>query len=227
VEGTLDTIRVIVEKLRDVRRVLVWINQGGRTQRESAVASQTYSVSNRVGMARTLGIKRTVDEPNNSERPPIFSSQMVISGFLPCQITSTIVLPEASVIVVRRRSGESLGFEDCESGVSRFAQWTEDDEEEGSEPERTTDPVAEKGAEPEREGVLGSSARSSVVISKARSPVATSMREELSMSGEVNLSNMVDSGMILDIFSRQPWVSYVLREEVDGIARNGRGLMIS
>lgn len=67
---------------------------------------------------------------------------------------------------------------------------------EGSEGERTTDDVPEKISEPTGEGVLASSGRSSVVISNARSPVATSMSDVFSMSGDVNLSSMIVDGRI-------------------------------
>lgn len=138
-------------------------------------------------------MKRTVDDPNSSERPPIFSSQMVMSGRLPCHITSTRVLPEESVILVRRRSGHSLALDAWVSGAWR-AQCTDELEDEGSEADRTPELVPENGSDPVGDGVLGNSAKSSVVISKARSLVDTSMRDEFSISAEVNLSNMMEEG---------------------------------
>jgi hypothetical protein len=146
-------------------------------------------------MARTLGINRVEEDPNNSVRAPIFSPQMVMLGCRPFHITSTRVFPEGSEILVRRRSGHSFGFDDRESRCCR-AQCTDEVEGEGSEGERTTDDVPEKTSEPTGDGVLSSSGRSSVVISNARSPVETSMSDVLSMSGDVNRSSMMVDGTI-------------------------------
>jgi len=142
-----------------------------------------YSVSKRVGIARILGRKRTVEEPKRSVNGPIFSSPIVMSGFRPSHIISATTFPPALLIFVRRLS---LDPEVCicgtEEGYLEEEAIAFDDNDDCS-------PAVD---EDERDS--GATIRT-VSISYAFSPVATSTREVLSISAAVNLSSILEGNI--------------------------------
>lgn len=62
---------------------------------------QINSVSKRVGTARIFGVKRIVEEPKRSVKPPTCFLPIKISGRRPFHLMSTRIFPEGSFIVVR------------------------------------------------------------------------------------------------------------------------------
>ena len=176
-----------------------------RTVNESAVAVHTYSVSKRVGMASIFGLRkrvnngkydmykkasymnRTVEEPNRSVRAPTFSSPRMIFGRRPFQVTLATTSPAEFVIIVCLNSALRSH---CGSGSGCFGEDdmldTDLDDDATGEGGRTTEQIFCSSG-------TSAGGNNTVVISYARSPVATSRRDVLSMSGAVNLNSIVKS----------------------------------
>lgn len=141
-------------------------------------------------MCQAPYMNRTVEEPKRSVRAPTFSSPMMIVGRRPFQVTLATTSPAASVIAVCLHS--ALGSH-CGSGEGRGCFGEEDaldthlDDEatdEGGRVLEATEGFCSAG--------ISMGGNNMVTMSYARSPVETSMREVLSMSGAVNLSNIVN-----------------------------------
>jgi len=140
-----------------------------------------------VGIASIFGMNRTVEDPKRSVRAPTFSSPRIIFGRRPFQVTLATTSPAVFVITVCLNSALRSH---CGSGRGCFG---EDDALDTDFDDDATG--VEEGI---REEVFGSSeisegGKSTVTISNARSPVAISTRDVLSMSGFVNLSSIVKS----------------------------------
>lgn len=132
-------------------------------------------------------MKRTLVDPKRSERPPTFSPLMDMVGRRPFQLTSARVFPVGPVIVVRLSSAfERLS--ELEDGA-RFLR------KEGEDPTM----VGDLGFEEDVSDKLGSSSGETdvetgrVTILYAHWPVPTSRSVVFSISGEVNLSSIVES----------------------------------
>lgn len=150
----------------------------------------------------TTHMKRTVVDPNRSVKAPTSSPQMVMVGCLPFQRISATTVPEELVIVVRRFSflrGSSGSY-----GSDCFTKAGEDDaivgegdsvEEGGLESQVVCPEETECGRQRDSCSTNSSSnsLTTTVTISYALSPVVTSVRDVLSISGAVNLSNMMGS----------------------------------
>jgi hypothetical protein len=136
-------------------------------------------------------MNRTVEEPKRSVRAPTFSSPMMIVGRRPFQVTLATTSPVAFVMAVCLHS--ALGSH-CGSGGGSGCFGEEDtldthfDDDATDEGGRVLETTEEGFCSSE----ISTGGNSIVTMSYARSPVETSMRDVFSMSGVVNLSNIVD-----------------------------------
>lgn len=111
-------------------------------------------------------MKRTVEDPNRSVRPPTCSSPMVISGCRPFQIIDATGCPDESMTVVRRRLQRKGGAEEN---------------------------FSEQEVQAENSFVCETMPLSAgtVTIEYTRAPDATSISAVFNMSAVVNLSSIL------------------------------------
>ena len=129
--------------------------------------------------------KRTVEDPNRSVNGPTFSSPIVMSGFRPTHIMSATIFPPTLLIFVRRLSPEVEG---CICGTGEGVL----------EEEAIAFDCSPASDEDEKDS---GAVISTVSISYALPPVATSTREVLSISAAVNLSSILEGNICDEVYT--------------------------